>query len=120
MRIVIDLDGTICEIKKDNQSYSEVKVLPGAKEFIKEMKEKGHTIVINTARNMQTQDHNIGKVMKNVGLVTLEWLRDNGIEYDEIFFGKPNGDITICDRSVHFDGWDKISEEYLMKYAKKR
>ncbi|MGZ9432286.1 HAD hydrolase family protein [Mycoplasma sp. 613B] len=120
MRIVIDLDGTICEIKKENQSYSEVKPLPGAKEFIDEMKQKGHTIIINTARNMQTQDHNIGKVMKNIGLVTLEWLKNHNIQYDEIFFGKPNGDITICDRSVHFEGWDKIDEDFLRKYAKER
>ncbi|MBN3535093.1 HAD hydrolase family protein [Mycoplasma procyoni] len=120
MRIVIDLDGTICEIKKENQSYSEVKVLPGAKEFIDEMKAKGHTIVINTARNMQTQEHNIGKVMKNIGLITLEWLKKNEIYYDEIFFGKPNGDVTICDRTITFRGWDKINESVLKEYAKER
>ena len=52
MRICIDLDGTICEIRKEGESYSDVKVKPGAAEKIKTLKEAGHTIIINTARNM--------------------------------------------------------------------
>ena len=35
MRICIDIDGTICELKNIIGNYSEVKPLPGAKEFIK-------------------------------------------------------------------------------------
>ena len=34
LRICIDLDGTICTIKKPNETYADVKVQPGAKEFI--------------------------------------------------------------------------------------
>lgn len=67
LRICIDLDGTICTIKKPDETYADVKVMPGAKEFIDSLKADGHTIIINTARNMQTQGHNVGKVMKNVG-----------------------------------------------------
>ena len=71
LRICIDLDGTICTIKQPNETYADVKVLPGAKEFIDSLKADGHTIIINTARNMQTQGHNVGKVLKNVGKITL-------------------------------------------------
>lgn len=120
MRIIIDLDGTICELKKAGQTYDQVKPMPGAINKIKELKKAGHEIVIHTARNMETQKNNVGKVIKNIGLITLLWLDKYEIPYDEIFFGKPNGDITICDRSINFQKWDKIDENYLKKYAKKQ
>ena len=120
LRICIDLDGTICTIKKPNETYADVKVMPGAKEFIDSLKADGHTIIINTARNMQTQGHNVGKVLKNVGKITLDWLEENGIQYDEIFFGKPNADITIDDRVMKFSGWNKIDKSEVIKQAKER
>lgn len=118
MRICIDLDGTICEFKRDGQTYADVLPKSGAKDMIDALKKSGHTIIINTARNMQTQGHNVGKVMKNVGKITLDWLDKNDIQYDEIFFGKPNADITIDDRAIRFDGWEKLSEEVITKNAK--
>ncbi len=42
MKIVIDLDGTICEIKKPDQSYADVLPLPGAVEKIRELRAAGH------------------------------------------------------------------------------
>ena len=86
LRICIDLDGTICEIRKDSQTYEDVKVKAGAKERIHALREAGHTIIIYTARNMGSTGHNVGKAMKNVGRITFEWLEKNGIEFDEIFF----------------------------------
>ena len=120
LRICIDLDGTICTIKKPEESYKDVKVMPGAKEFIDKLKSEGHTIIINTARNMQTQGHNVGKVMKNIGKITLDWLEENEIYYDEIFFGKPNADITIDDRVIKFEDWNKMNADDVVKQAKER
>ena len=117
---LIDLDGTICTIKKANETYADVKVQPGAKEFIDKLRADGHTIIINTARNMQTQGHNVGKVMKNVGKITLDWLDKNEIYYDEIFFGKPNADITIDDIVIKFTDWNSLDKETLIKEAKER
>jgi len=119
LRICIDLDGTICEIRRDSQTYADVAMKPGADVTIKKLHDAGHTIVINTARNMKTTGHNVGKALKNVGLMTLEWLDKHGIVYDEIFFGKPNADITIDDRVVRFcDNWNEMTEEYLTEQAK--
>lgn len=120
LRICIDLDGTICEIRKDGESYAEVKIKPGAKEMIKSLHDAGHTIIINTARNMGSTGHNIGKALKNVGKMTFDWLDKNGVIYDEIFFGKPNADITIDDRCVAFRDWQDISESLLLKEAKEK
>ncbi len=119
MRICIDLDGTICEIRKDPQTYADVKVKEGAREMIHALHAAGHTIIINTARNMGSTGHNVGKALKNVGQITFEWLEKNGIEYDEIFFGKPNADITIDDRVVRFDdNWSDMTEDNLSKASK--
>lgn len=120
LRICIDLDGTICDIRHDPLTYADVKPKPYATEKIRELRKLGHCIIINTARNMGSTGHNVGKVMKNVGRITLEWLDNNGIEYDEIFFGKPNADITIDDRAIRFENWDSITNSLLEEKAKEK
>ncbi len=121
LRICIDLDGTICDIRQEGQTYAEVKVKPGAAERIRALRRAGHTIVIQTARNMGSTGHNVGKALKNVGKITFDWLEKNGIEYDEIFFGKPNADVMIDDRAFRFaDNWEDITEETLSSAAKEK
>lgn len=120
MRISIDLDGTICHIKKRHESYNDLVPLPGAIEKIKEMRNAGHYIIINTARNMATQDGNIGKVVKNIGKITLDWLEKYQIEYDEIHFGKPNANIYIDDRAIRFSSWNKITKEVIENMSRER
>lgn len=118
MRICVDLDGTICELRKPGETYADVQPKPGARAFLNMLHESGHTIIIHTARNMQTQGHNVGKVMKNVGLITLEWLQKYDIPYDEIFFGKPNADLTIDDRCIRFQSWEALSISTIIESAK--
>ena len=121
LRICIDLDGTICDIRQEGQTYAEVKVKPGAAERIRALRQAGHTIVIQTARNMGSTGHNVGKALKNVGKITFDWLERNGIEYDEIFFGKPNADVMIDDRALRYaDNWSDITEEKLISAAKEK
>ncbi len=120
MRIVIDLDGTICTLKQKHETYAEVLVKPGAVEFIKKLRAEGHYIIIQTARNMATCEGNVGKVMKNVGKITLEWLEKNNVEYDEIYFGKPNGHLYIDDRALRFENWNSLTEEKLNSLAQEK
>lgn len=119
LRICIDLDGTICDLRKPGQSYADVLPKPGAQAKIRELRRAGHCIIIYTARNMGSTGHNVGKALKNVGKITLDWLDRHQIEYDEIFFGKPNADITLDDRAVRFENdWDAVSEGLLLSKAK--
>jgi capsule biosynthesis phosphatase len=120
MRIVIDLDGTICPIKTKEETYAGLLPLPGAVEMIQTLRQSGHYVILQTARNMGTQQANLGKVMKNIGKTTLDWLEQHGIEYDEIYFGKPNADIYIDDRAFRFENWQDISEEKLLALAKEK
>lgn len=120
MRIAIDLDGTICPIKQPTQSYVDLEPLPGAAEQIKHLRKQGHYIIIQTARNMATCEGNIGKVMKNVGRLTLNWLERHDIEYDEIYFGKPNAEVYVDDRAIRFSDWASLTVETLAREAKSR
>lgn len=118
MRIAIDLDGTICSLRKPEETYDDVTPLPGAARRIKELRQAGHCIIITTARNMGTCEGNMGRVLKNVGLSTLTWLARHGIEYDELYFGKPNANVYIDDRAVRFASWSRLDGKRLNKLAK--
>jgi capsule biosynthesis phosphatase len=120
MRIAIDLDGVICPVKSPRESYETLEPLPGAVEHLRELRAAGCYIIITTARNMATCESNVGKVMKNVGKLTLEWLDRYGVEYDEIYFGKPNAHIYIDDRGLRFSNWEAITPESLKLEARER
>ena len=83
MKIVIDLDGTICPIKAPDQTYADLEPLPGAAVRIRELRTAGHYVIIQTARNMATRGSNVGAVMRHVGKTTLDWLERHGIEFVE-------------------------------------
>ena len=120
IRIVVDLDGTICPLKQSGQEYGDLVPHEGAVERLKELKAAGHYIIIQTARNMATQQANLGKVIKNIGKVTLDWLEKYDVPYDEIFFGKPNGHVYIDDRAFRYSNWNEITEEKLKDIAQER
>jgi capsule biosynthesis phosphatase len=95
-------------------------VLPGAADRLRQLRAAGHYVIITTARNMATCESNVGKVIKNVGRITLQWLDEHGLQYDEIYFGKPNAEVYIDDRALRFSNWDGMTEEFLRTHAKER
>ena len=96
-KIVFDLDETLCEKNKKNESYFDVKPIDEMCNAVRELKRRGYYIIISTARNMLTQNNNVGRVVMNVGQDTLNWLDKNNIPYDEIHFGKPYSDTYYVD-----------------------
>ena len=118
MRIVVDLDGTICPIKQKGESYADLQPLAGAVEKLRALQDAGHYIIIQTARNMATCESNLGKVIKNIGKITLDWLEQYEVPYHEIYFGKPNADIYIDDRALRFEAWPQLTEDFLIKMGK--
>ena len=111
MKICIDLDGVICEVRKQDQTYADVRPLPGAIERIRGLKEAGHYIIIFTARHWKTCEGNVGLILARQGLTTLEWLKRHDIPYDEIHFGKPHADVYIDDNAVRFTDWEEIAAD---------
>lgn len=97
MRICFDLDETLCT----GYPYEKARPLHEAIAVVNSLKEKGHTIIIYTARRMSKHKGNIGKVLEEVGKLTFEQLDNWGIVYDELYFGKPSADYYIDDKAIN-------------------
>jgi len=97
MQLIIDLDGTICSEEK-TYSRSMATPKPGAKETLQNLKKKGHTIIIYSARSWNEYE------------MTIQWLEDHQIHYDQVILGKPIGDYWIDDRAIQFKTWDEITK----------
>jgi capsule biosynthesis phosphatase len=109
MRICLDLDGVICELKKENETYSDVLPKVGAIAKIQALKAAGHYIIINTARHMKSTNSNLGLLNAKVAKITLDWLEIHQIPYDEIYFAKPWAEVYIDDNAFRFQNWADIN-----------
>ena len=76
---LVDIDGCICEHVDNEHPELMSSALPYQESInkINQWHEQGHYICFFTAR---TEDHR---------QITLDWLKSNGVEYDQIIFGKP-------------------------------
>jgi capsule biosynthesis phosphatase len=120
LRICFDLDNTLVTLPTIPGDYTSVKPIFKMISLLKNLKKLGHTIIIYTARRMNTHNHNVGRVIRDIGLITFQTLEKFNIEYDEIIFGKPIADIYIDDKALnpyindisHF-GIDMDSDEFI-------
>lgn len=109
-----DLDNTLVTFPKVKNDYTTVEPIEGNIKFLRYLKSKGHTIIIHTARRMLTHGGNVGKIVADVGKITLDTLDKFKIPYDEIFFGKPHAHFYIDDLSVNpFDNLEKNTGFYI-------
>lgn len=111
MRICIDLDGVICELRQPGRGYEDVEPVEGAAQKLRALRSAGHHVIIHTARHMKSCEGNVGLVLARQGLATLRWLDRYGIEYDEIHFGKPHADVYVDDNAVRFASWAEIGDD---------
>lgn len=100
-RICFDLDNTLVSFPKVKNDYTTVEPIEKNIAFLKYLKTFGNTIIIYTARKMKTCQGNVGKVLQNVGKITLDTLDKFEIPYDEIYFGKPYADVYIDDLALN-------------------
>jgi len=98
-RICWDLDNTLVTYPTNND-YTTVKPIKHNIKLLRALKEKGHTIIIYSARRMKTHCGNIGTILKDIGQITFDTLKKFDIPYDEIYFGKPYADFYIDDLGV--------------------
>lgn len=94
-RFCFDLDSTLVTVPEVIGDYTTCKPIHHNVELVRDLKRAGHTIIIQTARRMKTHDGNIGAVLADIGIITLESLKKFEIPYDEIHFGKPWGRIIL-------------------------
>ncbi len=96
MRICFDLDNTLCY----GQPYEDARPVPGVADLLRELKGKGHTIIIYTARGMGSLAGDVGRVMSEFAPLVFDQLTDWGFQYDEIHFGKPAADLYVDDKAI--------------------
>ena len=100
-RFVFDLDNTLVTFPKITGDYSSVKPITKTINYLRNLKKQGHHIIVYTARRMRTHGGNVGAIIADIGEVTINTLRDFGIPYDELLFGKPYADFYIDDLMIN-------------------
>jgi capsule biosynthesis phosphatase len=116
--LVVDIDGTLCDIKMENQTYAELIPRNAIIKKLHEYQSRGYHILLFTSRNMKTHNHNLGLINKHTAPIIFEWLAKWDIPYDEILFGKPwprSKGFYIDDRSIRPDEFLKLSEMEIQK-----
>ena len=99
MKLVVDIDGTICSHEKD---YSEAKPYKLRISLMNDYFDAGHRIVYFTARGTET-----GIDWREV---TEKQFEEWGVKYHELHFGQPAGDYYIEDKALHADRMWKLKE----------
>ncbi|WP_454752339.1 capsular biosynthesis protein [Cupriavidus necator] len=116
--LVVDIDGTLCDIKEPHESYADVQPRLAVIEKLREYKGRGYHILLFTSRNMKTYNSNLGLINKHTAPVLLEWLARWDIPYDEILFGKPwprSKGFYIDDRAIRPSEFLSMSEEEIQR-----
>jgi capsule biosynthesis phosphatase len=108
-RFCFDLDNTLVTAPRTPGDYSTVEPIQETINHLRGLKQRGHTIIIYTARRMRTHSGNMGKVLADVGRVTMDTLEKFDIPYDEIHFGKPYAHFYVDDLMV--DPRSELSKE---------
>ena len=86
-RLIVDLDDTI-SITSNGDYINSAPIVEMIKK-LKEYKNEGFEIVINSSRNMRTYETNLGKINIYTLPNIIDWLRKYDVPYDEVYVGKP-------------------------------
>ncbi len=120
--IVMDIDGTICDIRKGSETYLDVNPKYEILEKLKQYKKDGFYIILYTARQMKTYQANLGRINANTGKVLFEWLEKYQVPYDEIHFGKPwcgkNG-FYVDDKAIRPSEFEELNFEEITDLLEK-
>lgn len=108
MRIVFDLDETICIHR--NRDYEHAAPVPGVISRMIELKgcRPDCEIVIYTARGMKSCNGDAAAADAKNRAVTEAWLKRYGVPYDRLVFGKPFADAYVDDKSVSREDWERL------------
>lgn len=121
LTIVMDIDGTICPIRKEDEKYEDLVPYKDVLNKLKYYKAHGAKIVLHTSRNVNTYKNSIGLINANTAKTLLKWLEKWEIPHDEIYYGKPwpgRRGFYVDDRTVRVDEFLKYSPDELEELCK--
>lgn len=100
MRLVFDLDDTIC--RAHNRDYANAKPIMAVVDKIRACREAlpDVEIVIHTSRGMASCNGDVALAEAKNRPIIEQWLAEHGLQVDKIIFGKPLGDIYIDDKAM--------------------
>jgi capsule biosynthesis phosphatase len=116
--LVVDIDGTLCELRKEGQLYSELMPRMDVVDKLREYHVNGYRILLYTSRNMRTYSGNIGLINRHTAPVLLEWLSKWNIPFDELVFGKPwprSKGFYVDDRAIRPNEFISMSEQQIQE-----
>ena len=87
--LVVDVDGTLCPIRQDCESYDDMIPEPRMLARLRALHAEGWVIILHSARGMRSNNGNAGRIARNVAPGLLRWLDAHGIPFDELHLGKP-------------------------------
>jgi len=96
MKIVFDLDGTLCTSTDGN--YSDAKPLGARISRVNQLYDDGNHITIFTARGMGRTGGDVSKAKIMFENLTREQLNNWGVRFHDLILGKPSADIYIDDK----------------------
>lgn len=120
-KLIVDIDMTLTKGKGEN-GYEDAIVNRDLLEKIREYKALGFTIVLNTSRNMNSFNNNVGLINKNTLPVIIKWLEENEIPYDEIYVGKPwcgHEGFYIDDKAIRPSEFINMSYDEIIELLRK-
>jgi len=99
-RFCFDLDNTLVTAPRVAGDYNTCGPIKAMIDHVRRLHDEGHYIIIHTARRMRTHSGNLGAVISDIGDVTIKQLKNFGIPFDELLFGKPHADFYVDDKAV--------------------
>ena len=97
--LCFDIDNTICSTT--GSQYKKAKPKKKIIKIINHLFDLGHEINIFTARYMGRNKNNILQAKKDGYKFTKKQLKNWGVKYNGLFFGKPSADYYIDDKSIY-------------------
>jgi capsule biosynthesis phosphatase len=116
--IVLDIDGTICPIRRPGEEYADL--VPNAEIVAKmrEYRDRGFYLILHSSRNMNSFGGNMGLIGARTAKTLLAWLDRHAIPYDELHLGKPwagRGGFYVDDRTIRPNEFLSMSYEEVLR-----
>lgn len=120
-KIIVDVDDTLT-INKSSKDYKNKLPRLDVISKLNEYRDKGYEIIIFSARNMNTYEGDLSKILKNTLPVLTDWLKKYNVEFDGIIMGKPwcgHDGFYIDDRAIRPDEFVNLSESQIQEIINK-
>ena len=98
MTYVFDIDGTICTLV-DGQ-YEKAEPIRERIAVVNKLHEDGNKIIFLTARGMGRSGNSPAYAHEVFYDLTHQQLIDWGVKFDDLFLGKPSGDLYVDDKGM--------------------